>query len=271
MLKWRFLTALCLIPLVLWGILRLDEIPFMILTAFILSVGANEWTALCPFSKRYQQFVFVACFIGLLMAIYGLNSSHLLIGAFVFWIVAGIGLCRYKGDVLKWLTNRFVKAAIGLFILAAAWYALVVLRRMEHGPLWLIVCLVLIWATDTFAYFTGRAIGKRPLAPLISPKKTLAGFWGGLVGTLVLAVGLYYGALLPSHHFSVGMWLSITLGTILLAVIGDLFESLMKRLAGVKDSGKLLPGHGGVLDRLDSLFAALPFFVLALSWLEKTA
>ncbi len=271
MLKWRLLTALCLIPLVLWGILRLDEITFTILTAVILAIGANEWTALCSFPKRSQQLAFVACFIGLLMIIYWLNSPHLLIGTLIFWILVGVGLCRYKGNVTQLLTPRFMKAAIGLLILATAWYALILLRRMDQGPTWLIVCLVLIWATDTFAYFTGRAIGKRPLAPLISPKKTLAGFWGGVIGTLLLATGLYYGALLPSTHFSIGAWLGMTLCTILLAVIGDLFESLMKRLAGVKDSGKLLPGHGGVLDRLDSLFAALPFFVLALSWLEKTA
>lgn len=271
MLKWRLLTALCLIPLILWGILRLDEITFAILTAVILAIGANEWTALCPFPKRSTQLIYVLCFIGLLVGLYWLNIPNLLLGASIFWVLAGIGLYRYKGDLPTLWMNPLFKAAIGLFILATAWYALVVLRRMEHGPLWLIVCLVLIWATDTFAYFTGRAIGKRPLAPLISPKKTLAGFWGGLIGTLVLAMGLYYGALLPSNHFSVGIWLSISLYTILLAVIGDLFESLMKRLAGVKDSGKLLPGHGGVLDRLDSLFAALPFFVLALSWLEKTA
>jgi len=269
MLKWRLLTALCLIPLVIWGILRLGTIPFACLSGAILLIGAHEWTALCPFPKRWQQAAFMVLFALIGLGLYLVQSAIVLWLSLIFWLSAGVGLYRYKGQVPAWLMSSTVRAVMGLFVLSSAFYGLNALREQTNGPLWLIVCLILIWSTDTFAYFTGRLLGKRPLAPLVSPKKTLEGFWGGLIGTILLATGSYFAHFLPSHSFGMGFWLVLTMGTILLSVIGDLFESLMKRLAGVKDSGKLLPGHGGILDRLDSLFAAVPFFALMMTWLQR--
>ena len=269
MLKWRLLTALILIPLVIWGILRLETIPFACLSAAILMIGAHEWTALCPFPKRIHQIAFMALFGVIAVGLFFAQSTIILWVALLFWVLAGIGLITFKGRPPAWLNKPLMKALIGLLVLCSAFYGLNALRQQNNGPVWLIICLVLIWATDSFAYFTGRLIGKRPLAPLVSPKKTIEGFWGGLIGTLLLAIGGYFAHVLPKESVGLGIVLSLTVGTILLAVIGDLFESVMKRLAGVKDSGKLLPGHGGILDRLDSLFAVVPFFSLMIIWLQR--
>lgn len=267
MLKWRLLTALCLIPLVIFGILRLSHLSFAILSGAILLIGAHEWTALCPYPKRIQQMGFMASFAAICCGLYFVQTPLILMLSLIFWLGAAVLVCRFNGSLPKWLNPPFAKAILGLLVLSGAYYGLLQLHHAPHGSTWLIVCLVLIWATDTFAYFTGRLIGKRPLAPLVSPKKTREGFWGGLIGTLLLATGCYFTHILPSISFTV--WISLTLGTILLSVIGDLFESLMKRIAGVKDSGKLLPGHGGILDRLDSLFAAIPLFALVIVMLGK--
>jgi phosphatidate cytidylyltransferase len=269
MLKWRLLTALCLIPLVILGILRLGTIPFALFSAAILMIGAHEWTALCPFPKRLHQAVFMALFGVISSGLFIAQSTIILWISIIFWVLAGIGLVRFKGRPNDWLNRPFMKAFIGLLVLSSAFYGLNILREQNNGAKWLILCLILIWSTDTFAYFTGRLIGKRPLAPKLSPKKTIEGFWGGFIGTLLLALGLYVTHWLPSDSMSLGILLMLTIGTILLAVVGDLFESVMKRLAGVKDSGKLLPGHGGILDRLDSLFAVVPFFALMIIWLQR--
>lgn len=266
MLKWRILTALCLIPLVIFGILHLGNVSFAILSAAILMIGAHEWTALCPYTKHAQQIVFMALFAVICFGLYFVQSPFILIVSLAFWLLAGVLVYRFKGQMPRSLSPPLVKAMMGLFVLSGAFYGLKILHDSQHGAQWLITCLVLIWATDTFAYFTGRLIGKHPLAPLVSPKKTREGFWGGLIGTLLLAVVAYFMHLIPSIPLEV--WMSLTLGTILLSVIGDLFESLMKRVAGVKDSGKLLPGHGGILDRLDSLFAAVPLFALVIVLLQ---
>ncbi len=269
MLKWRLLTALCLIPLVIWGILRLGTIPFALLSAAILMIGAHEWTALCPFPKRIHQGIFMALFGAIAFGLFLAQSTLILWISVIFWVLAGMGLIRFKGRPPAWLNRPLMKALIGLLVLSSAFYGLNALREQHNGAKWLILCLILIWSTDTFAYFTGRLIGKHPLAPLVSPKKTIEGFWGGFIGTLLLALGFYFTDMWPNGGLGIGSILILSIGTIVLAVIGDLFESVMKRLAGVKDSGKLLPGHGGILDRLDSLFAVVPFFALMIIWLQR--
>jgi phosphatidate cytidylyltransferase len=153
-----------------------------------------------------------------------------------------------------------------------ACYGLYIIQRLPAGSMWIIMLFILVWSADTFAYFIGKKWGHKSLAPLISPKKTVAGFWGGLLGALLLSLVVF--VLLKNFTNKIFfppliVWISIAYITILLAILGDLFESLVKRLTGVKDSGKLLPGHGGVLDRLDSLVGALPFYALSLAWVTK--
>ncbi len=198
--------------------------------------------------------------------------SVLLAGA-LFWCLAAYWILNYKATVPLLLQSEGIKALIGLIVLSSGAFALCSLQKLTLGPLWIILLFSLVWGADTFAYFMGRKWGKTPLAPQISPKKTLAGFWGGLVGTLFCAMMIFLALKTQSfakgHLMPFSAWISIAYITLLLCVLGDLFESWVKRLAGVKDSGRLLPGHGGILDRIDSLLAALPFYTLAIVWVTK--
>jgi len=162
-----------------------------------------------------------------------------------------------------WRT-RAMRNLMGLLVLALAWMAAVYLVSLPRGG-GLIVVMVLIVATaDIGAYFSGKTWGRHKLAEVVSPKKTWEGFWGGLSACVVLALLLW--SQLPSQqaHVSLAAVLVVVLATALASVVGDLTVSMVKREAGVKDSGSLLPGHGGVLDRLDSLCGAAPVFALGL-------
>jgi phosphatidate cytidylyltransferase len=169
--------------------------------------------------------------------------------------------------VARWPTSSPLPMAfVGWVVLCGAWVAIVELQA--RSPWLLLAAMAIVWIADTAAYFSGRAFGRRKLAPQVSPGKT----WEGVYGAL-LAVGLYAvalvplagraGFLLPRSMLAIGLWTGFVLLVAGVSVFGDLFESLLKRHAGVKDSGALLPGHGGVLDRTDALFAAMPLLALA--------
>ena len=154
------------------------------------------------------------------------------------------------------------KVLIGLLILLPAWQGLVLLKQWPLGNYLIVAVMVLVWGADIGAYFSGRAFGKRKLAPQVSPGKSWEGVLGGLLTCLLiaLAVGL-------SRHWGVVELVLALAGTLLLvmvSVVGDLTESMFKREAGIKDSSNLLPGHGGILDRIDSLTAAIPLFAVLL-------
>ncbi|HHW4682254.1 MAG TPA: phosphatidate cytidylyltransferase, partial [Xylella sp.] len=165
---------------------------------------------------------------------------------------------------------KMLKLTTGTLAVIPAWCALVLLHSGDkhgsefqegiHGHMWLLTAQATVWAADSGAYFAGRLLGKHKLAPRISPNKTLEGGFGGMVAGLATAsaFGLLNGVSTPQ----LPALLLVALVTILASVIGDLFESLLKRHAGVKDSGSMIPGHGGVLDRIDSTLAALPVFAL---------
>ncbi len=278
MLVPRIITALCLIPLVLWAVIGLDSFYFALLSAVIFALGALEWAGLCEFHSKRDKILYILCFFICIGLMYWIDNSLiiLLIGS-LLWCAPVLWIFTYKGfpPSLKGfppslLESKFPKAIIGILALSFAWYGLVVIQRLPTGSFWVILLFILVWSADTFAFFVGRKWGSEPLSPAISPKKTIAGFWGGIIGTMLLAFGLtYLHYVKPFAHIMVmphSAWLSIAYLIFLLAVLGDLFESLIKRLAGVKDSGQLLPGHGGILDRIDSLIAALPLYALSLVW-----
>jgi phosphatidate cytidylyltransferase len=185
-----------------------------------------------------------------------------LILAGAWWAAALVWLARWRPQRPA---SHGALAAAGVLALVPAWAALVWLHT--SGPVWVLILLGLVWIADTAAYFTGRALGRRRLAPLLSPGKTLEGVWGGL-----LAVGLYSGilALLLRLGAVEGVYF-VLLGLLaaMVSVEGDLMESLLKRQRGVKDSGQILPGHGGALDRIDSLLAAAPVYALGLHGLSR--
>ena len=188
------------------------------------------------------------------------------LGYIGWWILAALWLRRVD---LARQTNRAVtlmKLGIGLLLAVPAWAAAGLLHGDgEFGPRWLLYALVLVWAADTFAYFVGSRIGGRKLAPRISPNKTLEGVAGG-VG-LAMVVGVIGALLIGARLGQLPAVALVAAFTVLFSVAGDLFESLLKRHVGAKDSGTLIPGHGGVLDRIDSVLAALPVFALGKIWL----
>ena len=158
-----------------------------------------------------------------------------------------------------------VRTLCGVLLLSAAWLSMVELKALESGDAWLLLILLIVWAADIGAYFSGKRWGRVKLAPHVSPGKTREGMYGGLVavGLTVLAFSWWNELTFSSVVYL--MLLSLVVG--LVSVMGDLFESLLKRHAGVKDSGTILPGHGGVLDRIDSILAAAPLYYLGLTFL----
>ena len=273
MLRTRILTALVLAPLVLAALFLLPPRGFGIAVLAVMFVAAREWSQLAAFRVATQRL-----FIGAVLAA---GIGLLALPAFGFdrgWpaaiVLAGCGLSGLFWLLVApaWVTqrwptsNRWVMAVVGWIVLLGGWMALVELQA--RSPWLVLAAMAIVWIADTAAYFAGRAFGRRKLAPEISPGKT----WEGVYGALA-AVALYAFLLLtlaapadvanaldvPVMAASIACALLIT-G---ISVIGDLFESLMKRHAGVKDSGNLLPGHGGVLDRIDALLAAMPLAALA--------
>jgi phosphatidate cytidylyltransferase len=179
----------------------------------------------------------------------------------VWWIVALAWLMRFSFAAAPTRENVLLKLAVGAFVVFPAWIALMRIHAIPaNGHAWALYALLLGWSADTFAYLAGNRWGGRKLAPAISPGKTWAGVYGGLAATAVVAgIG---GWLLGVRNPGLFALVVLALLCVCFSVVGDLFESLIKRHAGVKDSGALFPGHGGVFDRLDGIFALLPLFAL---------
>jgi phosphatidate cytidylyltransferase len=268
-LRTRLLTAAVLVPLVLLAVLYLPTWAFELLVSAIMLGGFWEWTRIARLPGRPLRALATAALAAAFLALAWQPIRVLLPVAgvaCVFWALAALWLSRPDFAAADTIGARLLKLAAGIMVLGGGWAGAVFLRDgLERGPMWLLMCLVVVYGSDSLAYFSGRHFGGAKLAPRISPAKTWAGFWGAVAGTVPVALvggwlmGLPAGRLLP--------WMALAAVCVLLAVLGDLFESLMKRHAQVKDSGRLFPGHGGLLDRGDSMFAALPAFAVGLAWL----
>ncbi|MFO7704917.1 MAG: phosphatidate cytidylyltransferase [Halopseudomonas sp.] len=261
MLKQRIITAVILAPLAIAGFVMLEGLWFALFIGAVVVVAAWEWARLAGQTGQKGRIVY-ALVVALLLAGLYLQSwpaHYLLIAAVVWWLVATLMVIRYPRGRGLWAGSMLAQV-FGLLILLPAWYGLVWLRETPNG-LWLIMALmVLVWAADIGAYFAGKTWGRRKLMPNVSPGKTIEGFLGGLALTqlLSLAALLYLGWSLSAVLLGlIGAAL-----VVIFSVVGDLTESLFKRDQGLKDSSNLLPGHGGVLDRIDSLTAAIPVFTL---------
>lgn len=258
---WRVITAIILIPLVLGTLFLANSEVFRWISLVVFSLIGIEWGNLCQFKRKSSHIIFL---IGLVMILFFLpiHQVVLWIGA-LFWIIPLYYCISYSCFQRETQLPTSLRALMGWVALPCAYQGLITLKTMNMGIGWILWLLLLIWAADSFAYFTGKAWGKRRLAPKISPNKTQEGLLGGVIGAMLLASIAYYFVIKVSY-----VWFIVALVSILLGVLGDLFESLLKRLANVKDSGRLLPGHGGIFDRLDSLVAALPFYALCLYYLS---
>ena len=268
MLKLRVVTALVLLPVALLILFVLPEDAFAMSVGLIVLVGAWEWTRLSGLVNRMLTWLLLALFAGILVWSYRLPPVYvpmfLGIGC-IFWIGAAAMVMMYPKSKEQ-VCGQQVKLSFGLLVLIPAYVALLYLRRHDAHLLLIALLVTIIWAADVGAYFVGRQFGTTKLAPNVSPGKSWAGVLGGMVVALgVGMVGASIGE--PSDHvFSPVAWLvliGIVVMTVLFSVLGDLFESLIKREQGVKDSSSLLPGHGGVMDRIDSLTAATPIFALS--------
>ncbi|WP_114239805.1 phosphatidate cytidylyltransferase [Dyella sp. C9] len=263
MLLQRTLTALLLAPLVIGLILLAPTWLFAPIVALAFLAAMWEWTRLSglkAYPPRGALLAFTAALFVLCWLSRGTPWWPALIGAGVaWWIVVGQWLRHFAFGAAPTRENRLMKLGAGLLVIVPAWVAVVSIHGSgEYGHWWTLLALFIVWAADIGAYFSGSTFGGRKLAPTISPGKTWAGVYGAFAAGAAVAVG---GGLLMGVGGGklVGL-LVLSLLTVVASIVGDLLESLMKRHAAVKDSGNLFPGHGGMLDRLDSVFAALPVF-----------
>ena len=270
MLRERVITALVLLALLTAALMSASTLPFAVLTLLMIAAAGWEWARLCGLKPAAAVASGVA--LGLACACIGLLWEVEIPGEAwgaitVLWIVGGALALRAGPDGFRNL-NPVLRFVVGWVLIGAAWAALIASR--ERGLAYLATVCGLVWAADIFAYFGGRALGKRKLAPSISPGKSWEGAISGLVAVIVLAVIVVivtarpHGNLFWLLHNRFGMFGMVLACSALvaLAIVGDLAESLVKRAAGAKDSSGLLPGHGGVLDRIDAL---LPVFPAALA------
>jgi phosphatidate cytidylyltransferase len=261
----RVATAALLVPLVVGGILLLPSRHFAVLLVVLVVLAGWEWAGLMGLtntSRRlaYGALVGAAAAGAVPLTGGGAGLVVLLGAALAAWLGALLAVARFP-HLPEWSGRLSVAGLAGLLVLVPPFAALVALHRSGEQGLVLFL-MVLIWVADSAAFFSGRRFGRRRLAPRVSPGKTWEGLAGALAGTLaVAALGAWWLGLEPA---GMGWFAALCLVTVLFSVLGDLLESVAKRTRGVKDSGALLPGHGGVLDRIDSLTAAAPVFVLGL-------
>lgn len=272
MSRTRILSGLALAPAAIAAVLWLPTPWLAFLAAMLVLAGLWEWSRLTGLAERPPRLAYVAANALLIAALawgagpglFALKAAALA-GA-LWWLLALAWLWRFEFAQADRNRYRALKLLAGSFSAVPAWAALVWLHALpETGPRWALFAVMLVWATDSGAYFVGVRLGRHKLAPRISPNKSWEGLWGGLAGAALVALLGF--PLLGLGWPQLPLLLLLTLAAALMSVAGDLFESLMKRHSGYKDSGRLIPGHGGMLDRLDSILAALPVFVVGKLWL----
>jgi phosphatidate cytidylyltransferase len=265
MLKQRVITGVLLASFVLVAIVFFPPVWFQIVVAAFIAIGAREWARLAGLQTRAAGTAYTAVVLVLMLLCLDIGrgtQALIFYASFAWWLVALLLVSLYPRAAATW-HRPAVLLPLGLVVLLPGWLALVALRGREDYVFYILLLIGLIIATDSGAYFTGRAFGKRKLAVRVSPNKTWEGFAGGVLAACVLL----WVTLLLRGAVDWNAGLIATIGVLVLApasVVGDLFESMLKRQAGVKDSGAILPGHGGVLDRIDSLTAALPIYCVLL-------
>lgn len=266
MLKLRVITALILLPIVLGAVFGLDRLPFALVAGVFFVLAGWEWAAMMGQLSLAVRLAWTICLVGVMALAEIYQPAWLLNAIPVWWLLALILVVGYPGNARVWY-RPLLMALVGLLLLVPSWAAIVQLQDEGAlglaGPWALMFILLWVWAADTGAYFAGRTFGKHKLAPLVSPGKTIEGLAGGVVLALAVVAGVYAAGLLDALLVPL---MVVALMTVLASALGDLFESMVKRERGFKDSGTILPGHGGMLDRIDSVTAAMPIALAGFNW-----
>ena len=267
MLLQRILTALVLAPLAILIILLPNTGIFGAIVALAFLAAWWEWAQLSGLKSRAGRILLLVVAAGVFALLWFAQSTSwtpwLLAAGVAWWLVACLWLRHFAFAAAPTRENLVLKLIAGAFVIFPTWVALTSIHaRVPHGHWWTLLALMIVWASDIGAYTSGRTFGKRKLAPQISPGKTWAGAYGAMVaGVLVAELGGWLLGVRGSTMLGLGVLAAVTVAV---SIVGDLIESLMKRHAQVKDSGSIFPGHGGMMDRLDSVFAALPIFAAGL-------
>jgi phosphatidate cytidylyltransferase len=276
MTRTRLLAALIMTPVAVGAVLLLPTPWLVALAAVLFLAGLWEWFRLAEIDDTLHRTVLLVANLAMMVAIvwasrtstgftYVLFEIAVVVGV-IWWLLAMLWLKHYGFASDHDTHARAFKLAAGTLSVIPAWCALALIHASDpHGHRWLLIALVVIWAADSGAYFAGRRFGRRKLSPRISPNKTVEGLLGGAAAAIVIA--LIAAPLAGASVAQLPLVALLVLVTVGFSVVGDLFESLLKRHVGAKDSGDLIPGHGGILDRIDSVLAALPVFALGKNWL----
>lgn len=281
MLKQRILTALLLIPVALYAVFLLPLWGFGLFIQAVLMLGAWEWSPLMGVTKRTGRLAYTAA-VGLIIGVLswlvpyqnlwsdGTLAAiiyYTILAGGIWWVCALALIVNYPSSRRLWSRTRSIVGVFGLLIFVPTWAALITVRSINidvqpyFGGWVVLFILLLVWAADVGAYFAGVRYGRNKMMPAVSPGKTMEGLCGGISLAFVVMMVVSHWTKVPAEQFT-GYYLT-GLFTVVASVFGDLNESMFKRAAGVKDSGSILPGHGGILDRIDSLTAAVPIFTLA--------
>ncbi|MBJ7221897.1 MULTISPECIES: phosphatidate cytidylyltransferase [unclassified Brenneria] len=274
MLKYRLITALILIPIVIAALFLLPPVGFTLVTLAVCMLAAWEWGQLAGFAS-YGQRLWLAILCGFLLALmlltlpayhYSIHVPQVSAALWVslaWWLIALFLVLFYPASAALWRHSRVLRVVFGVVTIVPFFWGMVALRQYNYdvnsfiGAWWLLYVMLLVWGADSGAYMFGKLFGKRKLAPKVSPGKTWEGLIGGLITSAVIS--LLFSRYAPLTVASSTL-LVCSIVAVLASVLGDLTESMFKREAGIKDSSHLIPGHGGVLDRIDSLTAAVPVF-----------
>ncbi len=268
------MTAFILLSITLSGIFFLPNAYFMVFISLLMALASWEWAALSGLQSKTQKiayllfiYLIIAVLMGLFMPVQGYQQyAGLLYAIFLlatlFWCLATIIIIFFPGSRLG---KTWLKAFYGILVLVPAWLALSYLHALPQGAYQVLLLMMVIWLADTGAYFTGKRWGKRKLAPQVSPGKSWEGVAGAFLFVSVLVLILYIVNGISQQQ------MGLLIMVVVVSVVGDLWESLLKRRAGLKDSGHILPGHGGILDRIDSLTAAAPVFAFGLMSMQGIA
>ncbi|MFU2080592.1 phosphatidate cytidylyltransferase [Avibacterium endocarditidis] len=279
MLKQRVISAIILIAIVCAALFLFSPFYFALALGAVASLGIWEWTQFAQVKNKFWRIV-VAGLAGAVLFLWILSEANylnagrvfehyaesILFIAVIWWLVAFGLVVSYPQSAKFWAKSVILQGVFAIVTLVPFIVGVLRLRldgyvaNPYHGLMLLFYVFILVWAADSGAYFAGRKFGKHKLAPKVSPGKTWQGVFGGLVTAGVLA-GIFM-QVAPQDLFNVPTvpFIALSVATVAISVLGDLTESMFKRESGIKDSSNLIPGHGGILDRIDSLTAAVPFF-----------